>query len=264
MTDIINNFEHPVILDDARDPNVSWQHHLQRGSLGGVDLAYPFGTSIESPAAGRIVADHSNDGSGGRMATLYIDHPSIAYIQFLHLQSVASGQVSIGGNIGVSGASAFGSDRGVDPHLHMHAYDKGGRRVNLWNYFNSNPSAPAGGGSAPVVGPVVRSGADWAYRRPQGELAKRVARALIGKGRLPADYNNDGDPREVFDKAVQKTLNFSGVFKGQEDGKIERGGCYGIQDYAIKFGDYLQSSGVRDGRPEGLSWACFALGLERP
>jgi hypothetical protein len=121
--------------------------------------------------------------------------------------------------------------------------------------------APAAPAPAPLVGPIIHSGIDWAYRRPQGALAQRVARALIGKGRLPRDYNNDGDPREIFDKAVQTTLSVSGKFVGFIDGDIRRGGCYGIQDYGIAFGDY---SGIRDGRPEGLSWGAFALGLERP
>ena len=115
-----------------------------------------------------------------------------------------------------------------------------------------------------VVGPVLASGSDWAYRRPAGELAKRVVRALQGKGRLDSGYPNDGDPQAVFDKAVQRTLNYSNIFNGLEDGDIRRGGTYGVQDYAIAFGDYTKSGGRRDGRPEGLSWSCFALGLERP
>lgn len=129
------------------------------------------------------------------------------------------------------------------------------------------PTPASGGKTTPVVtyvGPVIRSGSDWAYRRPAGDLAKRVVRALQGKGRLSAHYNNDGDPREAFDKAVQQTLKDSKVFVGLIDGKIEKNGCYGIQDYATKFGDYAKRGGHRDGRPEAFSWTCFALGLERP
>ena len=124
--------------------------------------------------------------------------------------------------------------------------------------------APQPRPSGNVVGPVLHSGSDWAYRRPSGELAKRVVRGLQLKGRLPLNYPNDGDPQAVFDKAVQATLNYSNIFNGLEDGDIRRGGTYGVQDYAIAFGDYTQSGGRRDGRPEGLSWSCFALGLERP
>jgi hypothetical protein len=112
-----------------------------------------------------------------------------------------------------------------------------------------------------LVGPVIRSGSDWAIRLPQGELAKRIARELIKKGRLPKNYNNDGNPQRVFEAAVQKTLNVSNVFHGGEDGKLERGGAYGVQDYGTKFGNYIARGGTRDGRPEGISWQCFADGL---
>lgn len=120
------------------------------------------------------------------------------------------------------------------------------------------PSAPASSGS---VGPIIRSGADWAYRRPSGELAKRVVRALIARGRLARDYPNDGAPGVEFDKGVQRTLSASGVFASKIDGIVERGGSYGVQDYGKRFGSY---AGRRDGRPEVLSWEAFALGLERP
>ena len=122
------------------------------------------------------------------------------------------------------------------------------------------PGPPQGGS----VGPILRSGRDWAIRLPTGDLAKYVVRGLQSKGRLPADYPNDGDPQRVFEAAVQKTLNFSNIFHGLEDGRLERGGAYGIQDYAIRFGDYTQNGGIRDGRPEGISWRCFGLGVTRP
>ena len=123
------------------------------------------------------------------------------------------------------------------------------------------PSAPQ---IRATVGPILRSGKDWAIRLPTGDLAKYVVRGLQSKGRLPSNYPNDGDPQRVFEAAVQKTLNFSKIFNGLEDGKLERGGAYGIQDYAITFGDYNQNGGIRDGRPEGLSWRCFGLGVTRP
>lgn len=253
-TEIRNTFQFPVVMADNRDPFVSWENHLKRGSLGGVDLAFPYGSPIKSPAAGRLVADDDPDGSGGRMAILHIEHAVIARIEFLHLADAFDGVVGIGGGVGISGASGFGSNWGYAQHLHVHAYDKAGNRVNLWKYFT-----PAQVVS--LVGPIVRSGADWAYRRPAGALAKRIATALIKRGRLPRDYKNDGNPGPVFDTAIQKSLFSAGVFLGKFDGKIERGGSYGVQDYAIKFTDY-ERWGRRDGRPEGLSWTKFAEGIE--
>ena len=114
------------------------------------------------------------------------------------------------------------------------------------------------------IGPVLRSGNDWALRLPTGDLAKYVTRGLISKGRLPANYPNDGDPQRVFEAAVQETLNFSQTFVGKVDGRLERGGSYGIQKYAARFGDYDLLGGVHDGRPEALSWKCFGLGVTRP
>lgn len=111
------------------------------------------------------------------------------------------------------------------------------------------------------VGPVIRSGQDWSVSLPQGELAKRIGRELIKKGRLPRNYNNDGDPQRVFEAAVQETLNFSNVFKGTNDGKLERGGAFGVQDYGNLFANYRARGGIRDGRLGVFSWLCFADGL---
>lgn len=119
-------------------------------------------------------------------------------------------------------------------------------------------SAPKHAAVKLTVGPVLYSGKDWAYRRPSGELAKTVVKALQEKHRLPSNYLNDGKPGAVFDAAVQKTLNISKVFIGPEDSKIERGGSYGIQTYGAKFGKY---TGKHDGHPEVLSWIAFANGL---
>jgi hypothetical protein len=109
-----------------------------------------------------------------------------------------------------------------------------------------------------TIGPILDSGKDWAYRRPTGALAKLVVKELKLKKRLPADYKNDGNPGELFDIAVQKTLNFSKIFVGKEDGRLLRGGCYGIQMYGAVYGGYKSK---HDGRPEVISWSAFAKGL---
>lgn len=107
---------------------------------------------------------------------------------------------------------------------------------------------------------VAPAGRGWSYWEPNGELCKRVQRALIKMHRLPANYEVDGIAGELFRKAVQTTLNVSGRFVGTVDGVIERGGCFGIQQYAHDFGSY---TGDIDGAPREASWAGFALGLER-
>lgn len=118
------------------------------------------------------------------------------------------------------------------------------------------------------VGPVIRSGPDWSWAEPEGELAARVQRAMSARGR----YNfEDGSPRPddgefgAYSRmGVQLTLDASDVFNGLIDGIPERGASYGVQEYAARFGDYLERGGVIDGAPRVLSWDCFALGLERP
>ncbi|WP_350348009.1 M23 family metallopeptidase [Agromyces sp. G08B096] len=239
---------------------------------GGTDFPHGFGTAIPALFSGVVVAKGVSAELG-----CYTQIKAANGKVFTYCHSANPSPLDVGDHVAQGETVNYVADRGyaTGPHLHLAV----GNTLAVGYSYCEDPmpwvrKALAGediasGGYAPapssgVLGPIVRSGADWAYRRPQGDLAKRVANALIGKGRLPADYNNDGDPREVFDTAVQVTLNYSGMFRGLEDGVIERGGCYGIQDYAIAFGDYSQHGGVRDGRPEVLSWSCFALGLERP
>lgn len=248
-TAIVNNFSHPVILDDNRDPNVSWQNHIARGSSGGVDLAYPYGTPVSAPAAGRLTSDGDPDGSGGRMAVLYIDHPEISRIEFLHMSSVFNDEsIAIGDNIGKSGASGFGKDWGYAAHLHVHAYDKAGRRVNLWNYFSaapSVPSAPAGGGSS----------ADYLFVNPDQATQRDIQNSLKARGRYsgPADGIFGGESY----KGIQRTIVNVG-YTGPIDGDIRGEGCRLIQVYAQKFGGY---TGPIDRKLGPNSWAGFARGL---
>lgn len=133
--------------------------------------------------------------------------------------------------------------------------------LEKWAASMAPVSAPKAQTSAYSVGPIIRSGSDWSITLPQGELAKRISRELMKKGRLPKNYNNDGDPQRVFEAAVQETLNFSNVFKGTNDGKLERGGAFGVQDYGNKFANYIARGGIRDARLGVFSWTCFAEGL---
>lgn len=143
MIQIDNNFSHPIILDDDRDPYVSWQHHRQRGSAGGVDLAYPFGENVCANADG-VVTTSSNSGSGGMTARLRLDDGRT--IEYMHLSSsnVADFvRVARGDVIAKSGASGKGSADYYAPHLHVHMILANGTRVNLWDYFTEPASAPA-------------------------------------------------------------------------------------------------------------------------
>lgn len=101
-------------------------------------------------------------------------------------------------------------------------------------------------------------GKDWSYWEPTGELAKRVQRALAARGRYSGPI--DGVFGVNTRKGVQITIAKNG-YSGPIDGIIEREGCYYIQTYAKRYGDY---SGPVDRAPREASWTGFALGLERP
>ncbi|TFC35073.1 M23 family metallopeptidase, partial [Cryobacterium sp. MDB1-18-2] len=135
MTAIYNKFTNPVISDDNRDADISWQHHIQRGSLGGVDLAYAYGTPVTASADG-VVTNVPWYGTGGNTARLRLADGR--YIEYMHLSqfTLASGtSVSVGTQIGLSGASGNGDPNFYAPHLHVHLYS-GGIRQNVFHYFS--------------------------------------------------------------------------------------------------------------------------------
>lgn len=263
---------------EAADVMASWKSYPPRLCLNAVSRAFQYGDATHVSQIDPLVAANNAAEHWSKMPAEFKhpgswDAPKGAVIQF------GGGQghiiLSLGGGWAVSTDYPSSGVISAAPIPDIIKKFSGNPLLGWGEWINGRPirnlsmsttvaGAPQPPATKTSIGPVIRSGKDWAYRRPQGELAKRVVRALQGKGRLPANYPNDGDPREVFDKAVQQTLYVSGVFRGLRDGVIERGGSYGIQDYAAKFGDYKKLGGIRDGRPEVLSWSCFALGLERP
>lgn len=147
---IYNNFDHPVIADDNRNAQTSWENHIRRGSIGGVDLAYPFGSPIRANADGTVWWVKGT-GSAGWYAQLRIDGRPGWIIEYYHMSGFynyngSNGYaIKAGQLIGESGGSGFGSSRYYAPHLHVHLVING-TRVNLWNYFTDT----AGGGVTPI------------------------------------------------------------------------------------------------------------------
>lgn len=127
-----------VIADDDYDPDISWQHHRDRGSLGGVDHNAPYGTPLYANCSGKVfLTGLSDGGTGGRTLTLFLGRTGW-YDQYMHLSSfaVSDGEtVSQGQLVGHSGASGDGIDYFYAPHFHLHRYTPGGTRVNAWHYF---------------------------------------------------------------------------------------------------------------------------------
>lgn len=261
MPTLVNNFTKPVILDDDRDPYVSWQHHRERGSQGGVDLAYPEGTEVLSIADGTC-EPVANYGTGGNTMRVRLDDGS--YVEFMHLSSFARGngeRVAVGEVIGYSGST--GGD--YAPHLHVHVYVNG-TRCNVWDYFGADTSSGAQPSSSATMSGVLWSGDDWSYAEPIGDLMARVQSGLSARGLYNYDDGSarpaDGLAGEFTRKGVQRLICDTGFFCGDIDGKIWRGGSYGVQDFATAYGNYAGRGGVRDGAPRLLSWTCFADGLD--
>jgi len=132
-----------VIQADDRDPYVSWQNHLERGSAGGVDCVARKGTPIYAPADCDIV-NTRNNGTGGNTVTMWFEDGWRD--QFMHLDRfVIEGEKKQGELVGYSGDSGSPGQ----PHVHWHRIDMHGKRHNPWDYFTSSTS---GGTGRPLEG----------------------------------------------------------------------------------------------------------------
>lgn len=134
-TPIFNNFSRPVILADRRNADVSWNNHIKRGSAGGVDLAYPYGTPVKACASG-VWEYIAGDGSGGNIGRIHLAEGG--YTEYMHLSvntHPSGSHVTAGAVVAKSGASGFGKDRYYSPHLHVDLVTPAGQRVNLFHHF---------------------------------------------------------------------------------------------------------------------------------
>ncbi|MEU7999509.1 peptidoglycan DD-metalloendopeptidase family protein, partial [Micromonospora sp. NPDC049060] len=117
----------------------TWQDHLNRGSLGGIDYGMPVGTQLPA-AGGGIVTNIPNNGTGGHTVT--IAHDNGYRTQYMHLSqfSLTNGtRVGMGQIVGLSGGAvgAPGSGSSTGPHLHWHMINPSGTRINPLAYLDS-------------------------------------------------------------------------------------------------------------------------------
>lgn len=196
MTAITNTFTHRVIEADEYDPDVSWAHHRARGSSGGVDLSYPAGTTVASPAAGRLLYIVGN-GTGGNIGVLYLDDGR--RIELMHLSALIgtnNRRVAAGEAIVKSGASGTPAAGGAyAAHLHVHVVLASGVRANLFHYFTA--AAPA---SSPRPAPIAPTPHVPIAPAPQPHLTpgdEELAEPIYAKGdkdpNVYALYVNAGD-----------------------------------------------------------------------
>lgn len=111
----------------------SWADHKNRNppsSEPGTDYACAYGTPLPAVADGTvIVVDRHNGGADGRRVTVKADN-GMTY-SFIHLSKIfvnVGDQVFTGVPICESGASAYGSDWGVGPHVHVTLWDRSRQR----------------------------------------------------------------------------------------------------------------------------------------
>lgn len=179
----VNNFI--VIAADDRDPWVSWEHHLERGSAGGVDCVAPIGTPVYAPAD-CTTRNIPNNGTGGNTVTM--DFGGGWRDQFMHLSRLVDpGPKRQGELVGYSGDSGSPGQ----PHVHWHRIDPQGRRRNPWDYF---ASAPAGGD-----GTTITEEDTMAYpigRKKDGALYTVAPSFIRHETYAPGVDDQTGDPGE--------------------------------------------------------------------
>lgn len=225
---IVNNFDFPIIADDNRNPQTSWENHVRRGSLGGVDLAYPYGSAVRANADG-ILWWHKANGSAGWYAQLRVEGRPGWIIEYYHMSdfqlppNVNGVQIREGQLVGLSGASGFGESRYYAPHLHVHLYING-VRVNLWNYFTDT----AGGGVTPIPD---RDEFDMASLddlrtiiRQENEANNDATGRIDARSQLLVEVARRSEPREeealAFSRqaAGRKQAYLTGFYKHADNG----------------------------------------------
>ncbi|MGC4759163.1 peptidoglycan DD-metalloendopeptidase family protein [Micromonospora trifolii] len=225
----------------------SWQDHLNRGSLGGIDFAMGVGTNLPACGAGTI-QNIPNNGTGGHTVT--IQHADGYRSQYLHLSQflLANGTaVGAGAIVGRSGgaAGAPGSGSSTGPHVHWHMINPSGVRINPLTYVNQNP-----GGSGLPKTSTEQDGIPGTifYQRMQNWL------------RITSGYTGpiDGAPGVRTYAALQQAMRGYG-YTGPLDGVPGANTWMAVQRLASGWG----YTGPIDGVMGPNSWRGFARFLNQ-
>lgn len=217
----------------------TWQEHLDRGSLGGIDYGMGVGTALPAAGAGTITNTPDN-GTGGHTVT--ITHSDGWRTQYMHLseflcsngQAVSRGQ-TVGRSGGAAGAPGSGSSTG--PHCHFHLIDPSGTRRNPLEVIGSG----GGGGGLPKTS-AQQDGV------PGSVFWKRMQNAM----RIEAGYTGpvDGAPGTNTWAAIQRHLRDHHGYAGPIDGKPSANTYAALQRLAAQHG----YTGPIDGVMGANSW----------
>ncbi|AQU67537.1 peptidoglycan DD-metalloendopeptidase family protein [Streptomyces niveus] len=196
----------------------TWQEHIDRGSLGGLDYGMGVGTRLPA-AGGGTVANIPENGTGGHTVT--ITHPNGYRTQYMHLSQFLLGNgaaVAAGGVVGLSGGApgAPGSGSSTGPHVHWHMIDPNGVRINPLTFLGN------GGGG--------------------------------GTGLPKTSTEQDGVPGTVFWQRAQKWLSIESGYTGPVDGAPGTGTDSALQR---NLRDHHGYTGPIDGVPGPRTYAAL-------
>lgn len=223
----------------------TWQQHIDRGSLGGIDYGMGVGTRLPA-AGGGVVTNIPDNGTGGHTVT--IQHDNGYRTQYMHLSRflLANGtRVGMGGVVGLSGgaAGAPGSGNSTGPHLHWHMINPSGARINPLAYLG-------GGGTGLPKSTTEQDGV------PGPVMWKRAQNWL----RMEHGYTGpvDGVPGAATYAALQRAMRGHG-YTGPVDGVPGVHTWAAVQRLAARWG----YTGPVDGAMGPNSWRGFARFLNQ-
>lgn len=218
----------------------TWQDHIGRGSLGGIDFGMGVGTELPA-CGGGVVTNIPENGTGGHTVT--IQHDNGYRTQYMHLSQflLADGtRVGAGDVVGLSGGEpgAPGSGESTGPHLHWHMIDPGGTRINPLDYVGGGNGLPKTGTEQDGVPGVVF------WQRAQRWLS------------IESGYTGpiDGDPGANTYAALQRNLRDNWGYTGPIDGDPGANTYAALQRLAAEYG----YTGPIDGAMGTNSWRAVA------
>ena len=221
----------------------TWEQHIARGSLGGIDYGMAVGTRLPA-AGGGVVTNIPYNGTGGHTVTIL--HDNGYRTQYMHLSRFLLGngaRVGMGGVVGLSGgaAGAPGSGNSTGPHLHWHMISPGGARINPLTYIGAGGLPKTTTEQDGVPGPVM-------WKRAQNWL--RVEHGYTGP--------IDGVPGVNTYAALQRGVRAYG-YTGPIDGVPGVNTWAAVQRLAARWG----YTGPIDGVMGPNSWRGFSRFLNQ-
>ncbi|GAB3432101.1 peptidoglycan DD-metalloendopeptidase family protein [Actinophytocola sediminis] len=223
----------------------TWQDHIDRGSLGGIDYGMGVGTRLPA-AGGGVVTNIPENGTGGHTVT--IAHDNGYRTQYMHLSQFLLGngtRVGMGDVVGLSGGApgAPGSGNSTGPHLHWHMINPSGTRIDPLGYVGG------GGGGLPKTA-TEQDGVPGSIMWQRAQNWLRAEHGYTGP--------IDGAPGANTYAAMQQAMRGYG-YTGPIDGVPGANTWSAVQRLGAQWG----YTGPIDGVMGPNSWRAFARFLNQ-